>query len=327
MAVAALLSLLLIWLLKPALHRYVLARPNARSSHKIPTPQGAGLAVVGATLLVASLGAQLYPMPSNGSVSSIFVAALLIAALGMLDDLKPIPVLPRLFGQAVAVGMVLLALPSDAQICPPCPIWLERGLLVVAGLWFVNLVNFMDGLDLMTAVETIPIAMIITLLGLIGETSSTSAWVAVCLGGAMIGFVPYNRPVASMFLGDVGSLPIGLLMGWCLLDLALNGHVIAAILLPLYYLSDTTVTLVRRLILGERVWVAHRTHFYQRATDNGLSVQQVTGAILTLNIFLGALAILTTSITSIVVDLTLLALGGVSVTLVMLYFSKSRSDL
>ena len=93
------------------------------------------------------------------------------------------------------------------------------------------------------------------------------------LCGAMLGFAPFNRPVAKIFLGDVGSLPIGLLLGWCLLQLAWHQHLIAALLLPLYYLTDATLTLLRRIARREPFWAAHRSHFYQRATDNGFTVR------------------------------------------------------
>ena len=88
----------------------------------------------------------------------------------------------------------------------------------------------------------------------------------------MLGFAPFNRPVAKIFLGDVGSLPIGLLLGWCLLQLAYHGQFAAALLLPLYYLLDATLTLLRRMAKGEPFWAAHRSHFYQRATENGYTV-------------------------------------------------------
>ena len=109
---------------------------------------------------------------------------------------------------------------------------------------------------------------------------------ALALCGAMLGFAPVNRPVARLFLGDVGSLPIGLLLGWLLVVLAGGGHFAAALLLPLYYLADATMTLLRRLAKGEPVWQAHRTHFYQRATDNGYSVMQIVGRVFVLNIAL-----------------------------------------
>src|SRR5206468_1733735 len=92
------------------------------------------------------------------------------------------------------------------------------------------------------------------------------------LAGAVLGFAPFNRPVATLFLGDVGSLPIGLLLFWLLIQLAGSGHLAAALLLPLYYLADTMITLVRRMAAGERIVLAHRSHFYQRATNGGYSV-------------------------------------------------------
>ena len=101
--------------------------------------------------------------------------------------------------------------------------------------------------------------------------------VAAALCGALLGFAPFNKPVARLFLGDVGSLPIGLLVGWLLLQLAGTGALAAAILLPLYYLADATITLLRRLARGEKVWEAHRSHFYQQATDNGFSALAVSG--------------------------------------------------
>ena len=96
------------------------------------------------------------------------------------------------------------------------PWWLERALLVLGGLWFVNLVNFMDGIDWMTVAEAVPISAGVVLLGIAGGLPAPAVIVALALLGAMIGFAPFNRPVARLFLGDVGSLPIGLLLGWLL---------------------------------------------------------------------------------------------------------------
>src|SRR5262249_8700933 len=112
-------------------------------------------------------------------------------------------------------------------------------------------------------------------------------------GGALIGFAPFNRPVARIFLGDVGSLPIGLVFGWLLVLLAGDGHLAAALLLPLYYLADSTITLLRRMKKGEQFWQAHRTHFYQRATDHGWSVLQIVSHVFAVNVALVALAVAT----------------------------------
>ena len=279
------------WAIRPLLLRIALAKPNARSSHRIPTPQGAGIAVIAATLVAAAASSRLPATADMKIPVAVFGATLFIAAVGFADDVNSIPVLPRLLLQGLAVAAVIFAAPEHLRIVPACPLWLERGLLLLAGLWFVNLVNFMDGLDLMTVAEVVPITGAIVLLGWLGELPASATIAAAALFGAMLGFAPFNRPVAKIFLGDVGSLPIGLLVGWCLLQLAWHQQFAAALLLPLYYLADATVTLLRRMARREPFWAAHRTHFYQRATDNGFSVWRVVSEVFALNIVLAALAI------------------------------------
>ena len=318
--IASLLSSTLTWMLRPMLIRYALARPNARSSHRIPTPQGAGIAVLSATLLcfgiinsVDSTGLQ-FPL-------AIFGASLFIAIVGIIDDIKMVPVLPRLFLQATAVAAVVFSLPSGLQIISSCPLWIERGIILIAGLWFINLVNFMDGLDWMTVAETIPVTTALAVLGYFGNLTPVSALLAAALGGAMLGFAPFNRPVAKVFLGDVGSLPIGLILGWCLLELAYQGHLIAALILPLYYLADATTTMLRRLIAREKVWMAHRSHFYQRATDNGFTVLRVVGNVFVLNLGLAILAIISVLTPSMPIKVSLLVASVTATAWVMLKFS------
>jgi UDP-N-acetylmuramyl pentapeptide phosphotransferase/UDP-N-acetylglucosamine-1-phosphate transferase len=320
---AAIVSAGLIRLIRPQLLKHALASPNARSSHRIPTPQGAGIAVIAATLAIAGIVFCSAGANSNFPVT-LFGATLFIAGAGFIDDIKPIPVLPRLLLQAIAVGAVVLASPADLRIAPTLPLWIERGMLLLAGLWFVNLVNFMDGIDWMTVAEVVPIAAAITMLGLSGALPLSATMIAAALCGAMIGFAPFNRPVASIFLGDVGSLPIGLLLGWCLLQLALQHHVAAALLLPLYYLADATVTLLRRMMRREPFWLAHRSHFYQRATDNGFGVMQVVGEVFILNIALAALAAVSIKARSLAADAALFAAGAAAVASVMYRFSQRR---
>jgi UDP-N-acetylmuramyl pentapeptide phosphotransferase/UDP-N-acetylglucosamine-1-phosphate transferase len=247
-----------------------------------------------------------------------------IALVGMLDDIRPIPVLPRLLLQAAAVGAVIYAAPGDLRIAPALPLAVERGLLLLAGLWFVNLVNFMDGLDLMTVAEVMPATGALILLSWLDHFQGLPALVATALCGAMLGFAPYNRPVAKVFLGDVGSLPIGLLLGWCLLHLAWHQHLIAALLLPLYYLADATLTLSRRIAGREPFWAAHRSHFYQRATDNGFGVSHVVGEVFALNVVLAALAMASVTGSTAVGAASLFA-GVIAVALVLFHFSRGQS--
>jgi UDP-N-acetylmuramyl pentapeptide phosphotransferase/UDP-N-acetylglucosamine-1-phosphate transferase len=321
---AAACSACLTWALRPLLQRYALARPNARSSHRVPTPQGAGIAVIAATLLVtaaiiAGAGSIVPAVPAT-----LFAATLFIALVGVGDDIKTIPVLPRLLLQAVAVALVVLTAPGDVRIVPACPLWIERGVLLLTGLWFVNLVNFMDGLDWMTAAEAVPISGALLALGWFGDFPASATILAAALLGAMVGFAPFNRPVARIFLGDVGSLPIGLLLGWCLLQLAWQQQLAAALLLPLYYLADATLTLLRRLIRREPFWAAHRSHFYQRATDNGFTVLRVVCEVFALNIVLAALAIASIRAGSTVVSIVALLAGMAAVALVLVRFSRRR---
>jgi len=319
---AALISAGLIVLLGPLLRRYALARPNARSSHVIPTPQGAGIAVIAATLVSAGVGAGIEGLAVS---PALYGATIFTALVGLTDDIRSIPVLPRIALQAVGVGVLLLVAPSNLRLFPELPLVVERALLLLAGLWFVNLVNFMDGLDLMTVAEAVPVTVALFLLGWLGELPVLPTMISAALCGAMLGFAPFNRPVAKVFLGDVGSLPIGLLLGWCLLQLAWHHHLAAALLLPLYYLVDATLTLLRRIANGEPFWVAHRSHFYQRATDNGFPVAQVVVEVFALNIALAVLAIASTSPGSAVRQTVLLLLGAILVALVLYRFSTKKA--
>ncbi len=319
-AAAALICAGLILLLRPLLQRYALARPNARSSHVTPTPQGGGIAVLAATAAAAPVAGLFGASPPGAAFPIVMTAAFCLAIVGMIDDLRPIPVIPRLALQLAVVILVFALLPPP-RVVAEMPISLERTLLVLGLLWFINLVNFMDGLDWMTVAEMLPVTVALAAFAMLGEAPPDILPVALALAGALVGFAPFNRPVARLFLGDVGSLPIGLLVGWCLIELA-SRHLAAAALLPLYYLADATITLFRRAAAGERFWDAHRLHFYQRATDNGLSVRQVVTIVFLLNLLLAALAATSVAAGSTAVDFTMLAVGSVSVVAVLIRFSR-----
>lgn len=323
---AAAISAIITWAIRPMLLRHALARPNARSSHKIPTPQGAGIAVIAATLLAVAAIVAFAAADHLRIPLSVFGATIFIAIVGFADDVKSIAVLPRLVLQVAAVGIIIFTAFGDRHIVAACPLWLERTLLIVAGLWFVNLVNFMDGLDWMTAAEVVPITAALVALGWLGDFSPSATLIAAALCGAMLGFAPFNRPVAKVFLGDVGSLPIGLLLGWCLLQLAYDQQFVAALLLPMYYLADATVTLLRRMARREPFWAAHRSHFYQRATDNGFTVWRVISNVFALNVALAVLAIASVASPSMTaVDILLLAIGLAATAFVMYRFSRRAS--
>jgi UDP-N-acetylmuramyl pentapeptide phosphotransferase/UDP-N-acetylglucosamine-1-phosphate transferase len=323
LAAAAISFFLLLWL-KPLLRRYALARPNARSSHKSPTPQGGGIAVVAATTITLAAGLFICPLETDAArLAAMSASVIALAIVGIADDIRPIAPLPRLILQAAAIAIVLVALPPDLRAAGFLPWWIERVLIFGALLWFVNLVNFMDGIDWMSVAEVVPVTAALALFGLMGVLPLDAALLSICLCGATIGFAPFNRPVAQVFLGDVGSLPIGLLLGWALIQLAGNGYLAAAILLPLYYLADATITLSRRLVSGAPVMDAHRSHFYQRALDGGFTVYQIVGWVFGTNVVLAALAIATYSNRSSIFQLTMLVAGCAVVGVPLWTFSRA----
>src|SRR5262245_42485003 len=327
---AGLLSAGLIIVLMPWLKAYALARPNARSSHYEPTPQGGGAAVIIATLLAAWVGISLADTAGAGAPRdflALTIAALALAATGAADDIRPLTVGLRLALQCAAVALVLACVPAEVRIVPELPWSIERAGLLLGGVWFVNLTNFMDGIDWMTVAEAVPITGAIILLGLLGYLGvapTPPLTVAVALFGAMIGFAPFNKPVARLFLGDVGSLPIGLLLAWLLFQVAASGHLVAAILLPLYYLADTTLTLLRRAFAREPIWQAHRSHFYQRATDGGFSVNDIVLRVFLLNLALGALAMITVLRPHGSVSAAALGVGAALVGMLLESFARGR---
>lgn len=289
------LALILCASLLPFFRRALLVTPGARSSHVKATPQGGGVVVVPVAIVVglAALVSALGVAPDLRTWELIGALALLLA-LGAWDDLKPLNPAFRLVIQAAAAALALSATPggqSDSlAFLPPLLAW---ACFFVATLWFINLTNFMDGIDLMSVSEFAPAFVTVYLL-------LSSSWGAaqligvLCLAcaGALLGFAVLNKPHARLFLGDAGSLPLGLLGAVALLTVWGADGPVAALLPFLYYLADATLTLARRVLAGEKFWHAHRDHFYQRANRGGLTVWQVIARVLACNILLCALALL-----------------------------------
>jgi len=324
---AAAMSALLIVALLPWLKRYALAKPNARSSHRTPTPQGGGIAVIAATLGAVAVALAIFSRGAllDLSLPKVLAAVLIMTCLGAFDDIRPLPAGLRLILQAMVIAGVIYTLPDQLRVVPQLPWWLERLLLLIGGLWFVNLVNFMDGIDWMTVAEVIPITATLTVLGTAGALPSYGTVLALALGGAMIGFAYFNRPTAKIFLGDVGSLPTGLIIGWLLLLVAGGGHLVAAVVMPLYYLADATITLFRRLVRREPFWEGHRTHFYQRATAKGFTTMAVVARVFAVNIGLGILAVISVIVPGRPSELAALALGAGLVAWLLVTFERGRA--
>jgi UDP-N-acetylmuramyl pentapeptide phosphotransferase/UDP-N-acetylglucosamine-1-phosphate transferase len=301
--------------------RAVLDRPNARSSHTVPTPRGGGIVVV-AVLIISVWAIHLAGGASLRHIAIITMELGALALVSWIDDRRGAPVWLRLAVQlaAVSAGLANIGLATFAERHGLSP-WLLAIPIGLAWMWFVNLYNFMDGIDGITGTETASIgvglvALAVVTLGSVAGQGLTG----LALAGAAIGFLVWNWPPARIFLGDVGSVPIGFLVGGLLVEAALAGQWAPALILPLYYLADATLTLIARAWRRERPWEAHKTHFYQRAHQSGLSHGQVSLSIGALNIVLIALAVAA----GLGWTWLALALAAAAVALLLAYFGSRR---
>jgi UDP-N-acetylmuramyl pentapeptide phosphotransferase/UDP-N-acetylglucosamine-1-phosphate transferase len=306
---AAAAAALLCRTLLPAFRRMFLVEPVSRSSHRVATPQGGGLVVVPAALVGAALMARGHDV-GNAAAASALIG---LAALGALDDWRGLSPLTRLGAQVALTGLAVFASPNAWSIAPH---WAMIAVLVVCAVWFVNLTNFMDGLDLMTAAEFIPAFAVAAILLPEGPPRAAS----LAFAAALAGFATVNRPPARLFLGDSGSLPIGLCGALIIIALCAAHGPFTALLPFLYYIADATLTLMRRAMAGEKVWQAHRTHFYQIATAK-LSAPRVVARVALLNVALCALAIVSAA-SPWLAQIALLAIGAALTAALLIDFAR-----
>ena len=293
--------------------RMILDRPVERSSHDRPVPKGGGIAVASAVLL-AWLGLAAAGM-APAETLLICCLGFALAALSWLNDLSPVSPVVRLGFHLLIATTGLMALPDRGHefqgLLPPA---LDTAATVLLWTWFLNLYNFMDGIDGIAATETACIGFGLAFVAaLTGVASGGYLLLVVALAAAALAFLPWNWHPARVFLGDVGSVPLGFMAGWLLLLLAGRGYWVQALLLPLYFLADATLTLIARITAGERVWHAHKRHFYQRALRPDGNHAKVV-----LWIVLGNFALLGSAVLAIWEPLPALGLG-IAVTAILLF--------
>jgi len=323
--VSAALTIVLILAVEPLLVRYVMARPNARSSHAVPTPQGGGIAVMLAVIVVCATVLLNVPgIPDRIPLLQVLVAAFGLSLLGLTDDARALSVPWRFIGQGLAALIVIFSLPPGLAFFPDIlPLVVERALLAIGIVYFVNAVNFLDGIDMITMAQVVPMTLGAAILTLLGHLPISAGVLAVALLGGMVGFFPFNKHKAKLFLGDAGSLPIGLFLAY-LLILVADANMPAALLFALYTLSDSMVTLCKRAWRGEHVFSAHRSHYYQRAILGGYRVTDVSGLVFLLGLLLAALGIAVVLLNSIMADIVLFAVGAACTASVLYAFGRGR---
>lgn len=284
---------LLSWALTGRVRQYALKRsvmdiPNARSSHTVPTPRGGGVAIVLTFLLGAAV---LY---SAGRLDTAFFigccgAGAVIAAIGFLDDHGHIPARWRLLGHFGAAVWGLFWLGG----MPPVELlgftlslgWAGHLFAVFYLVWLLNLYNFMDGIDGIASVEALSVCIGACLLYLInGQQSLVIA--PLLLAAVVSGFLIWNFPPAKIFMGDAGSGFLGVVLGILSLQAAhhASAYFWAWLILLGVFIVDATFTLLRRLIRGDRVYEAHRSHGYQYASRKFGSHLTVTLGVAVINV-------------------------------------------
>jgi UDP-N-acetylmuramyl pentapeptide phosphotransferase/UDP-N-acetylglucosamine-1-phosphate transferase len=302
--------------------RAILDRPNERSSHKNPTPRGGGIALV--PVIVVAWGAIDILFHASFVHWVVIVAGIVLAAVSWIDDVRGLSPTPRFLSHIVAVVIVIALIPSGKLLfqglLPPL---LDRFAAALLWIWFINLFNFMDGIDGIAGVETTAIGLGIAIVAAVGGLAIGRVDLAplgLALAATAAGFLFWNWHPARIFMGDVGSVPLGFFTGWLLIAAAADGAWAPALILPAYYLADATITLARRAARLEPVWQAHRQHYYQRAALAGWSHDRIALAVGALDIVLIGTALLAGH-----APVAALAASGSVTAIVLLVFSRAKS--
>lgn len=248
-----------------AQRRGMLDQPGQRRSHRLPTPRGGGIGIVVAMLVC--LPGVLWHAPAIWSASviaSLLAALVLVALAGWWDDHRSLPILPRLGVQLLAAGLFSLSLLSTGLSAWWMP------LLLIAGAWSINLHNFMDGIDGLLAQQAMFVgAGLAGLAAAAGQAALATA--AAVLAASALGFWCFNRPPARIFMGDVGSGSVGLLLFAfsAMLWRADPAWLWPALILSSAFVTDASLTLLTRMWRGRRWYTAHREHLYQWLVRRG----------------------------------------------------------
>lgn len=307
------------WAALPFLHRSgALDIPGIRSSHQHPTPTGGGIVPV---LVISIAWICMVWIPGISFdvilILLIIVPALFLMFISWIDDIRKLSPVTRLLVHFFAVGFGVLSLPGPI-FQGMFPIGIDIFICALLWVWFINLFNFMDGIDGIACVEVAVIGLGVALVSALSFIGIMPLILGATLASAAIGFLLWNWQPARIFLGDSGSVPLAFFIGWILLTIAAKGQWASAIILPMIFVGDATVTLLRRLWNREQIWAAHKTHFYQRAANGMGSHAKVTSIVGFVNLGLIALA----SMAALKPDLSIISilLSILVVAFLLLYF-------
>ncbi len=300
------LSILLTYIVRIfALRKNIMDIPNERSSHVMPTPRGGGLAFV--IIWFIGLSCEFYLNNIEQNLYFALLTGLLIVIVGIIDDVVGVRPSIRMIIQLLTSSLALYFLGGlqkvDFGFYELESIYLLTPIALIGFVWFINLFNFLDGIDGYIAVEAITIFAFIYFV--FGDSN------ALLLAIAVLGFLVLNWQPAKIFMGDVGSTLIGF-NTFAFMIYYQNSDsfsLIAFLILTGAFWFDATTTLYRRWRNKEQLSVAHKKHAYQRITQYGFSHQKTVIWLLVLNLFLGALAVIAYEYSMFLLPNLLVAIG------------------
>ncbi len=278
----------------------VLDMPNARSSHSIPTPRGAGWLAMGLPIAVLLAYTPVLPLAPalQLSLGALGLALLFLLVVSGLDDRLSLTPLLRLLAHTAAAALVVFTLPDSVRVFPDLPFIAEKIILLLGTIWMINLTNFIDGINGITAANGLAIAGGVAMAACLLPAHPSLIVLllsASLIAGGLGGFLYWNVPDARIFLGDSGSIPLGLWQAYVLIFVSAIFGLVPALLMCLYPLLDATFTLFKRALKREKIWQAHRSHFYQQAVQNGRTHARTSKLIFGFNVmclFLACVSIL-----------------------------------
>lgn len=314
LALPAVLAFISAWwltrkLCSPNSFLFILAHPNERTLHSMPTPQTGGLAVIGGVVISLVLAAGVLAiaqpskpvLPKGVASGSIWIVAsmLLIFVVSFIDDCVGLPVVLRLGVQAVSaciiiggVGLTLSSIPIPGGLNIPLGL-AAIPVSVLVLLWMANLYNFMDGMDGFAGGMTF---FGFGFLAYFGWQARFPVMLIIATFVAMgsLGFLTHNFPPARIFMGDAGSITLGFLAGTLMILGVRDGIFEIGVPVMIFspFIVDATVTLIRRALRREKIWRPHREHYYQRLVLSGWSHRRTVLAEYGIMMLCGGLAVL-----------------------------------
>jgi Fuc2NAc and GlcNAc transferase len=299
-----------------AIRRGIVANPNFRSLHERPIPRGGGIVFACVCVTFVSAAAWLAPA-GDGLIRALVIGGAVAAAFGFLDDVVHIRAAIKFGVQGLLAAWVLLCVGARPLVHVPfVPEAAELAMSWLGLVWLMNLYNFMDGIDGMAASGAVLISATAIVLAWVSVPDETLILILSLVALCSLGFLVFNWPPASIFMGDAGSLFLGLSFGAVIASTVSRGQIGMWSWLVMfgYFAGDTTTTTFLRILVTKKWYGEHRSHAYQnlaRIRDSHLRV--VRGVVLYHVVWLLPLALWSVLVPSAAAVAALLALGPVVV--------------